>query len=90
MNPMQFIIERVFEMSQRAFSREIGVAQPTVHGWVDKGYCHYEHQVKIRGLAKKRGLPWDDKWFFTVPANWEKPNGRKRKGHRLSECSKAD
>lgn len=81
MNPMQFIIEHVFETTQRAFSRSLGVSQPTVHSWCEKGFCHYEYQVKIREMALERGIPWDSDWFFSVPADWEKPDGRKRKGH---------
>ena len=67
MTPMEFIIEHVFKSSQRAFSKRLEVAQPTVNGWCEKGYCHYSYQLQIRDLARADGLHWEDRYFFEVP-----------------------
>lgn len=69
MNAIQYIRTKVFDLNQAAFAAEIAeVSQPTVSRWEDEkqpgSQPDSEDMKRIRDKAIKRGLPWNDSWFF--------------------------
>lgn len=67
MNLMRRIRKNVFGITQAEMARIAGVAQAQVSRW--------EHGLReprlaelrrIRAAAIKRGLAWDDRWFFAA------------------------
>lgn len=75
MNAVKHIRERVFKLTQAPFAALAGVSQPTVSRW-EEADCQgseptREQMARIRAAAIKRGIEWDDRWFFEVPADSE-------------------
>lgn len=68
MNAIEHIRKRVFKLNQAPFAELAGVSQPTVSRWEDDSFPgsqpSRDEMNKIREAASKRGLPWDDSWFF--------------------------
>ena len=69
MNNMQTIRVKVFKCSQYEMARIARVTQPTISKW-EAGLAvplstHFRH---IRNEAIRRGIPWDDKFFFLEEA----------------------
>jgi len=65
MNTMHHIRTKVFRVSQGEMARIAGVSQSTVSKWesgiqtpMSSAFAH------IRREARRRAVPWDDKWFF--------------------------
>lgn len=67
MNPPQYIRKVVFNMTQEAFSKALGVGQTTVSSWEIHGRISTKHAPKVRALAKDMGKVWSDQWFFETP-----------------------
>ena len=69
MKPLEHIRKNVFGLSQTEFGQIAGTTQPSVSRW-EKGEQEPSHSemAAIRQAAHDRGLTWDDRWFFEVPA----------------------
>jgi transcriptional regulator with XRE-family HTH domain len=69
MNAITHVRTSVLRMTQAAFAEVAGVKQATVSRWesgeFDPGL---DHLSRIRQAVLDRGQPWDDSWFFEVPA----------------------
>jgi transcriptional regulator with XRE-family HTH domain len=69
MNAITHVRTSVLRMTQAAFAEVAGVKQATVSRWesgeFDPGL---DHLARIRREVIERGQPWDDSWFFEVPA----------------------
>ena len=74
-NPMFFIRKYVFGTTQIGFSNMVGVSQPTIVEWEQKGYCHWNEQVLIHNLARRLKLDWSPEFFFEIPSNWRSRYG---------------
>lgn len=68
MKPIEFIRIKVFQMKQSDFGRIAGVSQGTVSRW-EKGELHpsQDEMARIRAVAIRLALEWNDEWFFVVP-----------------------
>lgn len=66
--PIEHIRRAVFDVSQTAFAEIAGTTQPSVSRW-EQGLQEPDRieMDRIRQAAHKRGLNWDDRWFFEVP-----------------------
>jgi transcriptional regulator with XRE-family HTH domain len=68
MNAVEFIRTKVFKLTQAPFAVIAGVSQPTVSRWEEPGNTGSEpsrdEMNLIRSEAIKRGLDWNDSWFF--------------------------
>ena len=68
MNPMQHIRKHVFGVSQSEMAQIAAVGQATVSRWeTGAGSPSRNELEKIRAEATRRGLSWDDSWFFEAP-----------------------
>lgn len=68
MKPIEHIRRDVFAVSQVQFAEIAGTTQPSVSRW-ERGVqepCHSEME-RIRLAAVRRGLRWNDRWFFEMP-----------------------
>lgn len=69
MHPIAHIRKNVFKLSQAAFGTLAGVDQGTVSRWEGGQLApDLAEMARIRTAARRRRLPWDDSWFFSVPA----------------------
>lgn len=69
MTPIAFIRQNVFGLSQSAFASLAETTQPTVSRWENRELAPDTNQCAlIRKAALERGLDWDDRWFFELPA----------------------
>lgn len=68
MHPLHYVRVHVFELTQVEYAKALGVSQQTVSRW-DTGKADPPRSslMKIRDLARKRKISWDDSWFFVVP-----------------------
>jgi transcriptional regulator with XRE-family HTH domain len=68
MNAVEFIRTKVFKLTQAPFAVIAGVSQPTVSRWEAPDCAgsepNREEMERIRSAAIKRGLAFDDSWFF--------------------------
>lgn len=72
MNNLKLIRTHVFRVaSQSDFAAEIDVSQSTVSRWENGAAPSLDEMKKIRAAAVRRGLEWDDKWFFEPAPNAE-------------------
>jgi transcriptional regulator with XRE-family HTH domain len=69
MNAWQTIRVKVFRCSQIEMAEIAGVRQSTISRW-ENGLLVPEHTAlkHIRNEAARRGIVWDDKWFFLEEA----------------------
>lgn len=69
MSTIAHIRRVVLGMSQHELARLCGVTQGTVSRW-EIGHLspHMEDLVAIRDEVSRRGLSWDDSWFFEQPS----------------------
>jgi transcriptional regulator with XRE-family HTH domain len=69
MRPIEHIRRRVFGLTQEPFAEIAGTTQPSVSRW-ERGEQNPDaaEMARIREAAYARGLPWDDKLFFELPA----------------------
>lgn len=70
MNALTHIREVIFGMTQKQFAELLSVNQSTVSRW-ETGKLHPSRgeMERIRAHARKRGIAWDDRWFFEPPAS---------------------
>lgn len=68
MNAVKFIRTRVFKLEQAPFAGIAGVSQPTVSRWeqseIPTSEPNREAMSLIRSEAIRRGLEWNDSWFY--------------------------
>jgi transcriptional regulator with XRE-family HTH domain len=68
MNAVKFIRTKVFKLEQAPFAGIAGVSQPTVSRWeqteITTSEPNREEMSLIRSEAIKRGLDWNDSWFY--------------------------
>lgn len=68
MNAVKFIRTKVFKLEQAPFAGIAGVSQPTVSRWeqaeITTSEPNREEMRLIRSEAIKRGLEWNDSWFY--------------------------
>lgn len=69
LTPARFIRERVFNVeTQEEFARLLGYRQATISRFeTGEQKLSTKAQERIRKLALKKRLPWDNNWFFEVP-----------------------
>ena len=68
MSEMAHIRRDVFKVTQRAFAQIVGATQGTVSRWEAGEFEPSREQLsRIRDEARRRGLKWDDAWFFEQP-----------------------
>ena len=69
MNPLEHIRSNVFQVTQSVFAEIAGTTQPSVSRW-ERGEQRPDHleMERIRTEARERGIAWDDRWFFEIPA----------------------
>lgn len=68
MNAVEYIRTRIFKLKQGPFAVVAGVSQPTISRW-EAADCKgsepsRDEMDNIRKEAIKRGLEWNDSWFF--------------------------
>jgi hypothetical protein len=68
MSMIKHIRKNVFDVSQAVFGEIAGTTQASVSRW-ETGELTPNHteMSRIRGEAIRRGLTWDDRWFFEPP-----------------------
>lgn len=75
MNTVKYIRDQVFKLPQAAFAEIARVSQPTVSRWEEadnkESEPNREQMNLIRTEAIRRGLPWNDSWFFETPSEQE-------------------
>ena len=69
MRPIEHIRKEVFSVSQAVFAEIAGTSQGSVSRW-EKGDQDPDltEMEKIRECARERGIDWNDRWFFEIPA----------------------
>jgi transcriptional regulator with XRE-family HTH domain len=68
MRPIENIRRNIFRVTQQAFAEIAGTTQPQVSRWEDgRAEPSRDEMAKIRLGARRRRLPWDDRFFFEVP-----------------------
>jgi transcriptional regulator with XRE-family HTH domain len=68
MSPIKHIRKNLFDVSQAVFGEIAGTTQASVSRWEtgEQTPSHTE-MLRIREEAKRRGLDWNDLWFFETP-----------------------
>lgn len=65
MTQLRFIRCQVFKVTQADMAMIAGTRQATVSRWEhNKLRPSLEHLLRIRAEANRRGLNWNDSWFF--------------------------
>jgi transcriptional regulator with XRE-family HTH domain len=69
MNPLLHIRKNVLDITQAEMAALTGTRQATVSRW-ERGELEPSRDQlnSIRNEAAKRGIEWDDSWFFGAPA----------------------
>ena len=68
MNALRNIRKNVFAVTQAQFAMVAGVTQATVSRWENGVAPSLDEMKAIRRAAEERGINWDDRYFFEVPA----------------------
>lgn len=69
MSTLRFIRKDVLSLSQAELAAVADVSQGTVSKWEAGELApSLAEMSKIRDAAIARGVAWDDRWFFDVPA----------------------
>lgn len=69
MTPVEHIRRHVFDLTQAAFAGIAGTTQASVSRWeAELQEPDRDEMGLIRAEAIRRGLSWDDRWFFEVPS----------------------
>ena len=68
MNTLRHIRKSVFGLSQAELAAVVEVSQGTISKW-ERGDLDpsREELARIRDEARRRGLDWNDSWFFESP-----------------------
>lgn len=70
MHPIEHIRRNILKLKQDEFAEIAGTSQGTVSRWETGGLEPDRSQMdRIRSEVFRRGLPWDDGWFFQAPAD---------------------
>jgi transcriptional regulator with XRE-family HTH domain len=88
MNAIAHIRLNVLGYRQAAFAEVAGVSQPTVSRWEDARFPDepsHRNLARIREHVLSLGLPWDDAWFFDVPAQHDDRIDTSAAAHRGAE-----
>jgi len=75
MNTLKHIRKNIFSVTQSEFAQIAGVTQATVSRWEsddDTATPSLTEMSRIRGVARERGVSWDDTWFFSAPVTTDK------------------
>lgn len=69
MRPIEHIRRKVFGLKQGPFAEIAGTTQPSISRW-ERGEQNPDaaEMMRIRDAALERGIEWDDRLFFEVPA----------------------
>jgi transcriptional regulator with XRE-family HTH domain len=68
MTPLLYIRRCVFGATQAQMAEIAAVSQTTISKWEDGTHTPPSDALgRIRAEAAKRGLPWNDSWFFECP-----------------------
>jgi transcriptional regulator with XRE-family HTH domain len=68
MEPIKFIRTEIFQCSQTVMAEMAGVSQGTVSHWENGKLSPSQLEMsRIRNEAQRKGIPWNDNWFFEVP-----------------------
>jgi len=68
MTPIEHIRRFVFEVTQAQFAAIAGTTQASVSRWENGEQAPDQKEMaRIRTAARRRRLPWEDRWFFEVP-----------------------
>lgn len=69
MNSLRHIRKSIFGLSQTELATVAEVSQSTVSKW-ERGDLNpnRDEMARIRDEAHKRGLAWNDSWFFECPS----------------------
>jgi transcriptional regulator with XRE-family HTH domain len=68
MNPLLHIRKNVFAVPQTEMAEIAAVSQGTVSKWENGALAPDRNELeRIRSEAARRGLTWDDSWFFETP-----------------------
>lgn len=74
MHPIRYVRTHVFKLTQTQFAEVIGVRVATISNWeLNREQPLVDKLSRIRQAAADRGLPWNDSWFFEVPASFRGP-----------------
>jgi transcriptional regulator with XRE-family HTH domain len=71
MNALLYIRKHIFRLNQTEFAAEVGVGQSSVSRWDNGAKPSIGEMQKIREAAARRGLRWDDRWFWEPPESGE-------------------
>jgi DNA-binding transcriptional regulator YiaG len=67
--PLKVIRKNILDLSQVEMAALTGTTQATVSRWENGELEPDRGQLAmIRAEAAARGVPWNDTWFFEVPA----------------------
>jgi transcriptional regulator with XRE-family HTH domain len=68
MSSLRHIRKNVLGLSQAEFAAIADVSQGTVSKWEnDELNPNRDEMARIRDEARRRGLDWNDSWFFECP-----------------------
>jgi transcriptional regulator with XRE-family HTH domain len=68
MNGIKFAQKCVLRCSQVEFGNLVGASRSTVANWISgKTSPTFHHIQAARDEIIKRGLPWNDSWWFDPP-----------------------
>jgi transcriptional regulator with XRE-family HTH domain len=76
--PCRFIREEIFKIkTQREFAELLECSQPKISRYENGDEIPSSTQKLIRSIAKKRGIAWNDVWFFEVPHKQTQTNNKR-------------
>lgn len=68
MEAIKHIRTQIFRVTQAEFASIVGVAQASISRWESGAAPSLTELRAIRMAALKRGINWNDRYFFEVPA----------------------
>jgi DNA-binding transcriptional regulator YiaG len=68
MNTIYYIRKTLLNLSQSDFAAILEVSQSTVSRWERGVAPSLDEMSKIRSVAIRRGVEWQDRFFFEVPS----------------------
>lgn len=68
MTPARFIRECIFKVpTQEEFAEMLGYKPPNISRFEGGRQISTKAQRRIRELARRKRIEWDNNWFFEVP-----------------------